>query len=82
MAKELVGEITHYFTNIGVAVIKVSSNLKIGDKLSFEGANTNFQQPLTSMEIDREKIQEAKPGDDIGLKTIERVRPGDKVYKV
>lgn len=34
------------------------------------------------MQIEHEKIEEAKPGDDIGLKTAEKVRENDIVYKL
>lgn len=82
MAKRLVGTVTHYFTNIGVAVIEVSDSIKIGDEISIEGATTNFTQKVESIQIDKQPIQEAKNGDAIGLKVVNRVREGDKVYVV
>jgi putative protease len=80
--KILVGKITHYFTNINVAVIELEGEIKLGDKLLFEGATTNFEQPLDSMEIDRKPIETAGKGQSIGLKVKDRVRLGDKVYKI
>jgi len=47
-----------------------------------KGATTDFEQTVNSMEIDRQKIEEANAGDAIGIKVIEKVREGDKVYKV
>jgi hypothetical protein len=32
-AKKAVGEITHYFDHINVAVVKLSNTLKVGDKI-------------------------------------------------
>jgi putative protease len=80
--KKLVGKVTHYFTKIGVAVVELSDTLKIGDKISIEGATTNFEQEVESMQIEHEPVEEAKKGDSIGLKVKDRVREGDSVYKI
>jgi hypothetical protein len=37
---------------------------------------------VESMQIEGTTIKEAKAGDLIGMKVSDRVRPGDKVYKV
>jgi len=34
------------------------------------------------MQINNEPVAEAQPGDSIGVKVSERVRSGDKVYKI
>jgi translation elongation factor EF-1alpha len=80
--KKLIGKITHFFTNINVAVIELSDALRIGDKLSFEGATTNFEQKLDSMQIHNKPVNEARKGDAIGVKVRERVREGDQVFRI
>jgi putative protease len=80
--KKLVGKITHYFTKIGVGVIELSDELKVGDRISIEGVTTNFQQTVDSMEIEHQRVDKAGPGQSIGLKVEQRVREGDHVYKV
>jgi putative protease len=82
MEKKLIGKITHYFGNLGVGVIDLVDSLKVGDKISIEGATTNFQQEVKSMQIDRKDIEEAKKGDDIGIKLSDKVREGDQVFKI
>ncbi len=77
---EKVGEVTHYFTRIGVAVVDVTAPIKIGDMIAIKGMTTNFEQTVESMQIEKEDIKEAKPGDDIGMKVVDRVRKGDIVY--
>lgn len=79
---EKVGEVTHYFTKIGVAVVDVTAPVKIGDRIAIKGMTTNFEQTVESMEIEKEDIKEAKPGDDIGMKVVDRVRKGDIVYRL
>ena len=80
--KKLIGEITHFFTNINVAVIKLKAGLKDGEKILIEGATTNFEQEAKSMQIEHKVVKEAKKGQSIGLKVKDRCREGEKVYKV
>ncbi len=79
---KLVGGITHYFGNIGVAVIKLSDALKAGDNIRIVGGDTDFTQAVESMEIEHKKIETAKAGDSAGLKVEQKVREGYKVYKL
>jgi len=80
---EEIGVVEHYFAKINVAAIKITNGkLKIGDTIAIKGSTTDFEQKVESMEIDRQKIEEANAGDEIGIKVIERVREGDKVYKI
>ncbi len=76
------GIVTHYFGNIGVAVIKLSQPLAAGDSVFIKGATTDFSQKVTSMQIEHEAVQKAKKGQSIGLKVNARVREGDAVFKV
>lgn len=80
--KKLVGKISHYFTKIGVGVVELSDELRVGDKISIEGATTNIQQTIDSMQIEHENVQSAGAGQSIGLKVKDRVREGDLVYKL
>jgi len=82
MEKQPIGKVTHYFTKIGVAVIELTGELKVGDRISIEGATTNFQQVVNSMQIEHEDVQVATAGQAIGLKVDQRVRDEDLVYKL
>ncbi len=72
---------SHYYTNIGVAVVDLVSTLKAGDKITVKGATTEFTQLVKSMQIMHETVEEAGAGDSIGLKVNDRVRKGDEVFK-
>jgi len=84
MKKEkLVGQITHYFSDIGVGVVKLLAPISDGDEIRIVGGeNTDFKQKISSMQVDHEKVKKAKKGDSVGLKVSEKVREGYKVYKV
>jgi putative protease len=79
---KLIGKITHYFGNIGVAVLELTDTLKVGDTIRIVGGATDFSQTVESMEIEHEKVKEAKAGDSVGLKVEQKVREGYKVYKL
>jgi len=79
---KLIGKVTHYFGKIGVAVIELSDTLKVGDQIKIVGGTTDFTQTVDSMEVEHQKVTEAKPGDSFGLKVNEAVREDYKVYKV
>jgi putative protease len=79
---EKVGEISHYFTRIGVAVVDLSGSLKIGDRIAIKGMTTNYEMTVASMQIEGTNIEEANAGDDIGMKVDDRVRQGDIVYRL
>jgi translation elongation factor EF-1alpha len=76
-----VGMVTHYFTRIGVAVIELTDALSVGDKISFQGSTTDYEQTVASMQIEHENIVKAKAGQSVGMKVEQRVREGDIVYK-
>ncbi len=75
-----VGTVTHYYTNLEVAIVEVSGSLSLGDLIRIRGATTDFTQDVTSMQIEREDIEEVEEGEVIGLKVEQRVREGDEVY--
>ena len=77
-----IGRIVAFFRIPVVAVIKIQRPLKIGGHLWIKGHTTNLKQTLTSMQINHEPIQEAKKGDEVGIKTTGRVRRGDRVYQI
>jgi len=80
---KLVGKITHYFSNIEVAVVDLSAPLKEGDTIRITGGeNTDFNQTVGSMQVDHEKVKTGKKGDSVGMKVSEKVREGYHVYKV
>ena len=76
-----VGHVTHFFTRISVAVVELSATLAVGDTILIKGPTTDFEQVVESMQIEHENIERAEAGQSIGLKTEQRVREEDIVYK-
>lgn len=83
MEEEKVGKVQKFFAKPGVAAIEVTGGIiRIGDRVHFKGHTTDFEDTVASMQIEREAIEEAKPGDLIGIKVKDRVRENDTVYKI
>ena len=81
MAEKEVGKVSSYFEHVGVAAIKLSGDLNVGDTIKIKGHTTDFEVPIESMQIEREEVKSAKKGDHIGIKVPEKVRPNDTVLK-
>ena len=80
---KLVGKVTHYFSNIGVAVVNLSASLGQGDEVRIIGGeSTDFNQKVDSIQVDHKVVKKAKKGDSVGMKVSEKVREGYQVYKV
>jgi putative protease len=82
MEKDEIGKVSHFFSKINVAIVDLTSTLKVGDKISIEGPATSFEQIVDSMQIEHENVEEAKKGQSIGLKVTDKVREKDVVYKI
>jgi len=80
---ELLGHVTHYFPHVHAAAAVIESGtLSIGDTILIKGKTTKFKQRVASLQINREPIQEAKPGDEIGIEVKSRARTHDAIYKL
>jgi putative protease len=77
-----IGEINHYYDQISVVVIDLSDIIQVGDVIHILGRTTDFRQNVTSMQIEHQSIEEAGSGQEIALKVTQRVRRGDKVFKL
>jgi len=77
-----IGYVTHFYNRISVAVLSLTENLELGDRVHFLGHTTDFEQNITSMEIEHNKVIAVGPEDEVALKVIEPVRNGDEIYKI
>lgn len=75
-----IGIVTHYYGNIGVAIVALTGKLSKGDKVKFEGGKTEFEQEIESMQIDHKEIDSAKKGDIVGMKVEQKIGDGADVY--
>ncbi|MBI4294808.1 MAG: translation elongation factor-like protein [Chloroflexi bacterium] len=82
MPEEEIGTISDFFSKPVVAGIELSATLKVGDRIHIKGHTTDMEMVVESMQIHNQNVSEARPGDLVGIKVLDRVRRGDRVYKV
>ena len=79
---KLIGKVSHYFSKIGVAIIDLEDSLSVGDTVRIAGGDTDFNQTIDSMEIDRQKVEKAEKGSSVGVKVSQKAKEGYRVYKL
>jgi translation elongation factor EF-1alpha len=78
-----IGKVIHFYDKIGVAIIELDGDLAVGEKIKFaRGGEELFEQNVDSIQMEHQKIQSAKKGDVVGLKTAENVKEGAEVFKL
>jgi len=82
VSEEEVGRVQSYFRKPGVAAMVLTGDLSIGDSIRIQGATTDIDMTVESMQINLEPVESAGAGDDVGIKVPERVRPNDRVLRV
>lgn len=77
-----VGTVTHYYDKIQVAVVELSGTLSVGEKIKFvRGGEDLFEQVVESIQVEHKKLDSAKAGDVVGLKTDKSVKEGTEIFK-
>ena len=82
MAQHLVGTVTHYFGKPQVGIVALTGDVTTGDTLRFLGHGADFQQTVTSMQVEHAAVETASAGTEVGIRVDQRVREGTEVYRV
>lgn len=78
-----VGIVTHYFSKVEAAVIKLTKGeLSVGDTIFIKGHTSDFKEKVESMQLEHTPITTAEKGQEIGLKVKSKVREHDVIYKL
>lgn len=75
-----IGTVTHYYPQLGVAIVDLTQELHIGDFIKISGS-TDFTQRIELLQIEHEQVDFAKPGDTVGIKLKSVVNIGDEICK-
>lgn len=79
--EEEIGRIDHYYGHAHIAGIHLMKGpLKMGDRLHIKGHTTDFEETVTSMQIDHMDVRQADPGAHVGIPVHDKVREHDRVF--
>lgn len=82
--KLYVGQITNYFSKLGVAEIRMETHdLNVGDEIMIIGPTTGvYEDTIEEIRVDLKPVQQTVKGEACSLPVKSLVRRGDKVYKL
>src|SRR5262245_8270797 len=68
-----IGVVTHYYSHMSVATLRLESGtLRVGDVIHIRGHTTDFSQRVESLEVNHARVTEVGPNDDFGLKGVQQ----------
>ena len=82
--KIYMGKVTNYFSNLGVAEIKLETgSLKLGDEIIISGPGTGLiQTKVEEIRVDLVAVNEAQKGELCSIPVAMKLRRSDKLYKL
>ncbi|MEK7107322.1 MAG: hypothetical protein AAB899_04005 [Patescibacteria group bacterium] len=82
MAEKLIGTVTHWYDKISVAVVKVTGKLTKGAAVKVKKGDDEFEDTVSSIQIDHKDVVSAKKGDDAAIKLSRPAKEGATVSLV
>ena len=82
--KRYLGKGNNYFSKLGVAEFIIETGeLHTGDEILITGPTTGVvEMEVKEIQVDRQSVPSAKKGDRCSIKTDQKIRPSDKLYKL
>ena len=83
MSEARIGRVEKYYSKLRVAVIELAAGpLRLGDMIHARGSTTDFEEPVESMQIEHEPVEQAEAGQRVAIQVLSKARRHDVVYKV
>ncbi len=74
-----IGKVTHYYSKVGVAIVELQGELKVGDRIRIEKGENAFDQEVTSLEKEYQTLEKGEKGDSVGIKVDKKAKEGSLV---
>ncbi|MDD5103352.1 MAG: hypothetical protein PHX93_03045 [Candidatus Peribacteraceae bacterium] len=71
IAEQVIGKVTHYYDRIGVAVVAVNETIRLGDTIRLKHGKREFEQKISSLQVNHTPITSAAKGQEVGMKVDE-----------
>ncbi len=83
MSEQEIGVVTHYFGHLQVAAIKITQGeLSVGDTIHVQGHTSDFTTKVESMQLEHHTVDQAKAGQNVGVRVPDHAREHDRVFRV
>ena len=80
---ERIGVVTHYYSHLSVAIMRLESGtLRVGDIIPIRRHTTDFIQKLEPLDVNHAPVAPVPPNEHFPLKVAEHAREHDVVFKV
>ena len=79
-AEKEIGKVSHWYDKLGVAVISLKSSLKVGDRVKVKKGDEEFEETVSSMQLDHEAVSSGKKGHEVAVKLSKKAKEGASVY--
>jgi len=80
VADTKIGIVTHFYSNLNVATVKLEKDISVGDTIAFKGNTTDFTEQVSEMQYNHQDVKTGQTGQEVGIKVSEKVREGDEVH--
>lgn len=81
MTEHRVGVVTHFFSRLRVATVRLEEPVKLGDSLLVKGARDAFRVRVKSMQVNHAPVEHAEAGMEVGIKVPAKAHEGDVVLR-
>jgi selenocysteine-specific translation elongation factor len=61
-------------------VLRLTKAVRQGDRIHFLGRHTDFEQEISSMQVEHQPVEKAAAGSEVAVKLTQPARRGDAVY--
>ena len=75
-----VGKVIHWYDNISVAVVRLTKGLKVGDSIKIKHGDSEFDDSVTSMQLEHEAIKVGKKGQEVAIKLSNPAKDGSEIF--
>ena len=77
-----IGKVVHYFDKAGVAVIRLTDGLALGDMIKVRKGESEFTQTVESMQVEHKPVTSVKAGEEVAVKLSQKTKQGGVVLKI
>ena len=82
MTEKEIGKVSHWYDHISVAVLKLEGPLQVGDRVKVKKGESEFEDTVSSLQIDHKDVPKAGLGDEVAVKFSQKAKPGAVLYLV